>query len=139
MSLFLLAKIVHIASAIFFIGCVYFRIFILPRGRLALDSAQFEALENALSPRTRLIGKVNNTLLLLSGIFLAYHYFEPTNVLLHVKMTFGLIVIAMFFCAPLMMHRFRGEKKQKIKTMYHHTMFALMVCIIILSQIMFTL
>jgi len=139
MSLLIFAKLFHIASAILFIGCVYFRNFILPRARLALDSAQFEAMENALSPRTRMMGKINNTILLFSGLFLAYSYFDPTNVLLHVKMTLGLLVIAMFFGAPLMMHRFMGEKKRKIKTVYHHMMFALMVCIVILSQTMFAL
>lgn len=139
MTFLIVAKLIHIASAILFIGCVYFRTLILPRARFALDSAQFEAMESALSPRTRLIGKVNNTLLLLSGLFLAHTYFEPSNVLLHIKMTLGLVVIAMFFCAPLIMYRFMGEKKQKIKTMYHHTMFALMVAIVILSQVMFTL
>ena len=139
MSLLIFAKLFHIASAILFIGCVYFRNFILPRARLALDSAQFEAMENALSPRTRMMGKINNTILLFSGLFLAYSYFDPTNVLLHVKMTLGLLVIAMFFGAPLMMHRFMGEKKRTIKTVYHHMMFALMVCIVILSQTMFAL
>lgn len=139
MNILIVAKLIHIASAILFIGCVYFRTLILPRARFALDSAQFEAMESALSPRTRFMGKINNTLLLLSGLFLAHTYFEPTNVLLHVKMTLGLIVIAMFFVAPLIMHRFTGEKKQKIKTIYHHSMFALMVCIVILSQTMFAL
>ena len=139
MTLLIVAKLIHIASAILFIGCIYFRTFILPRARFALDSAQFEAMENALSPRTRAIGKINNTFLLLSGLFLAYTYFEPTNALLHLKMTLGLIVIAMFFCAPLIMHRLMGAKKQKIKTIYHHSMFALMVAIVILSQVMFTL
>ena len=137
MSLLIFAKLFHIASAILFIGCLYFRNFILPRAHLALDSAQFEAMENALSPRTRMMGKINNAILLFSGLFLAYSYFDPTNVLLHVKMTFGLIVIAMFFGAPLIMHRYMGEKKRKIKTIYHHVMFALMVCIVILSQTMF--
>jgi hypothetical protein len=116
-----------------------FSYFYLTRARFALDSAQFEAMENALSPRIRSTGKINNTFLLLSGLFLAYSYFEPTNALLHLKMTLGLIVIAMFFAAPLIMHRFMGEKKQKIKTIYHHSMFAFMVAIVILSQIMFTL
>lgn len=139
MTILLVAKLIHIASAILFIGCVYFRTLILPRARFALDSAQFEAMESALSPRTRFIGKINNTLLLLSGLFLAHTYFEPNNVLLHIKMTLGFIVIAMFFCAPLIMHRFMGEKKQKIKTIYHHSMFALMVVIVILSQTMFAL
>ncbi len=139
MTILLVAKLIHIASAILFIGCVYFRTLILPRARFALDSAQFEAMESALSPRTRFIGKINNTLLLLSGLYLAYTYFEPSNVLLHLKMTLGLVVIAMFFFAPLIMHCFMGEKKQKIKTIYHHSMFALMVVIVIFSQTMFAL
>lgn len=138
MNFLITAKLFHIASAILFIGCIYFRNFILPRARLALDSMQFEAIESAMSQRTRMMGKINNTILLLSGLFLAYTYYEPTNVLLHVKMAFGLIVIAMFFCAPLLMHRFTGEKKRQIKTVYHHMMFALMVGIVILSQTMFS-
>ncbi|KHG33991.1 hypothetical protein [Sulfurospirillum sp. MES] len=138
MNFLVTAKLLHIASAILFIGCVYFRNFILPQARLAFDSMQFEAMENALSTRTRLMGKINNTILLLSGLFLAYTYFEPINILLHVKMTFGLIVIAMFFGAPLIMHRFTGDKKRQIKTVYHHMMFALMVGIVILSQTMFS-
>ena len=139
MTFLIVAKLIHIASAILFIGCVYFRNFILPRAHLALIPAQFEAMESALSPRTRFIGKINNTLLLCSGAFLAYTYFEPTNVLLHIKMTCGLLVIAMFFCAPLIMHRFMGETKRKVKTVYHHMMFALMVAIVLLSQTMFML
>lgn len=137
MNVLIAAKLFHIASAILFIGCVYFRNFILPRARTALTSVQFEAMESALSPRTRMMGKLNTTILLVSGLFLAYTYFEPSNVLLHVKMTFGLIVIAMFLCAPLIMHRFTGDAKRKIKTVYHHAMFALMVGIVILSQTMF--
>lgn len=69
MSILILAKLLHISSAILFIGCVYFRNFILPRAHFALDSAQFEAMESALSPRTRMMGKINNTILLLSGLF----------------------------------------------------------------------
>ena len=139
MNFLILAKIFHIASAILFIGCVYFRTFILPKALVTLGGERFEAMESALSSRTRLMGKINTTILLFSGLFLAYSYFEPTNVLLHVKMTLGLVVVAMFWCAPLIMHRFMGEKKRKIKTIYHHSMFALMVCIVILSQTMFTL
>lgn len=137
MNFLITAKLFHIASAILFIGCIYFRNFILPRARLALDSMQFEAMESAMSPRTRMMGKINNTILLLSGLFLAYTYYEPTNALLHVKMAFGLSIITMFFGAPLIMHRFTGEKKRQIKTVYHHMMFALMVGIVILSQTMF--
>ena len=139
MNLLIAAKLIHIVSAILFIGCVYFRTFILPRARVVLGNGSFEMMESALAPRSRFIGTINNTLLLLSGLFLAHSYFEPTNILLHVKMTLGLLVIAMFFCAPRIMHRFEGEKKQKIKTIYHHTMFALMGCIILLSQTMFAL
>ena len=139
MGVVIVVKVIHITTAILFIGCVYFRTFILPRAKLALDMPRFEAMESALSSRTRMIGKVNNTLLLFSGAYLAYHFFYPSAVLLHLKITLGLIVIGMFFGAPLIMHRFEGIKKQKIKTLYHHTMFALMLCIIVLSQTMFTL
>lgn len=137
MNFLITAKLFHIASAVLFIGCIYFRNFILPRARLVLDQAHFEAMESAMSPRTRMMGKINNTILLLSGLFLAYTYYEPTNALLHVKMAFGLSVITMFFGAPLIMHRFTGDKKRQIKTVYHHMMFALMVGIVILSQTMF--
>ena len=138
MDTLILAKLFHIASAILFIGCVYYRTFILPRARLALNNGQIEALESALAPRTRMSGKINNMILLISGVFLAYVYFDPTNVLFLLKIVFGLIVIAMFLCAPLIMHHFEGAIKQRLKKSYHYVMFSFMIVIVFLSQTMFT-
>lgn len=136
MSLFLLAKIVHITSAIFFIGCVYFRTLIVPQVKSTLGNERYEEIEMALAKPSRAFGRINNAILLLSGSYLFYCYFDASNTLLHVKATLGFIVIALFYGAPFFVPKI-ALYIQGFKRYFHHVLLLLMLLIVLCSQLMF--
>ena len=136
MSFFLLAKIIHITSAIFFIGCVYFRTLIVPRIEPVLGRARYEETEIALAKPSRAFGRVNNALLLLSGSYLFYYYFDVHNSLLHSKATLGFVVIALFYSAPYFVPKVSAYIKG-FKRYFHHVLLLLMLLIVLFSQLMF--
>lgn len=136
MSLFVLIKIIHITSAIFFIGCVYFRTLILPQIKPVVGKVTFEKVDTALVKPSRRFGSINNALLLLSGGYLYYHYFEANNIFLHVKIILGLAVITFFYSAPLFVPKL-AQKYPLIKLKIHHALLAFMLLIVLLSQVMF--
>lgn len=133
MSFFIVAKLAHITSAIFFIGCVYFRTLIVPRIKPVVGEDILQRVEMALVKPSRAFGRVNNAILLFSGSYLFYHYFDASNSLLHVKATLGLLVIAFFYTAPFFVFRLPLALRLKV----HHTLLAFMLIIIVCSQLMF--
>jgi len=133
MSLFIVAKLAHITSAIFFIGCVYFRTLIVPRMKPVVGENVLQSVEMALVKPSRAFGRVNNAILLLSGSYLFYYYFDAENTLLHVKATLGLLVITFFYTAPFFVFRLPLAVRLKV----HHTLLAVMLVIIVCSQLMF--
>jgi hypothetical protein len=133
MTLFIVAKLAHITSAIFFIGCVYFRTLIVPRIRPVVGEEVLQRVEMALVKPSRAFGRVNNAILLLSGSYLFYTYFDASNSLLHVKAMLGFLVIAFFYTAPFFVFRLPLALRLKV----HHTLLALMLVIIVCSQLMF--
>ena len=136
MNLFLLAKIVHISSAIFFIGCVYFRTLIVPRIARVLGKERFEETEMALAKPSRAFGRVNNAVLLVSGAYLFYSYFDVHNTFLHVKATLGFAVIALFYSAPYFVPQL-AQRIKGFKRYFHHILLLLMLFIVLFSQMMF--
>lgn len=133
MSLFIVAKLAHITSAIFFIGCVYFRTLIVPRIKPVVGENVLQSVEMALVKPSRAFGRINNAILLLSGSYLFYYYFDAENTLLHVKATLGLLVITFFYTAPLFVFRLPLALRLKV----HHTLLSFMLVIIVCSQLMF--
>jgi len=136
MNFFLLAKIIHITSAIFFIGCVYFRTLIVPRIAGVLGKERYEETEMALAKPSRAFGRVNNAILFFSGSYLFYCYFDAHNLLLHVKATLGFVVIALFYSAPYFVPKLTAHIKG-FKRYFHHILLLLMLLIILCSQLMF--
>jgi len=136
MGLFIVAKIIHILSAIFFIGVVGFRTFIFPILKKQLDKHTYLVCDKAVGLRARGIIKINNIFLILSGLYLLSYHLEVVNPLIHIKATIGLLLAGTFYVVPLIMKRFQSVSW--FSTAFHHTFFLLMLITVILSQIMFS-
>lgn len=136
MSLFIIAKIIHILSVIFFIGVVSFRTFIMPAIKKAYGNEMFFKSEKAVGIRARKIITINNIFLITSGLYLFSFYLDEINVLLHIKITLGLILALAFYIVPLIMKKFNHIKW--FSTAFHHLFFTLMMITVVISQIMFS-
>lgn len=137
MSVLLIAKIIHIMSAILFMGCVFFRTFISPALKSEFGKDSYQNIEFILSKASRKIGIKNVFLLFLSGLYLFYYYFDVNNVLLNVKAILGMIIIITFYLAPFFVHKI-SQKYSTFKRNFHLILFMFMIIIVLLSQIMFS-
>lgn len=136
MSLFILAKIVHILSAIFFIGVVSFRTFIMPVLRNAYNQDTYKNIDNIIGKKARNIIKINNIFLIISGFYLLSFYFESSNALIITKVFLGLVVALTFYAVPIIMKKF--SHLTWFSPFFHYLFFSLMICVVVLSQLMFS-
>lgn len=135
MSLFIVVKIIHVLSAIFFIGVVGFRTFIFPVLKKHIDKYHYLLYDKAVGLRARSIIKINNIFLILSGIYLFSYYLQIANIVLYIKITLGLILALTFYIVPFIMKRFQAITW--FSTAFHHTFFSLMILTVVLSQLVF--
>lgn len=136
MSLFIVAKIIHILSAIFFMGVVSFRTFIMPAIKKMYENEIYLKSEKAVGFRARKIIIINNLFLIGSGLYLFSFHIQSMTLLFHFKIAIGLLLALSFYIVPLIMKRFNHISW--FSTFFHHLYFALMITTVILSQIMFT-
>ncbi len=134
MSLFILAKIVHIISAIFFIGVVSFRTFIMPVLKNKYDKETYIDIDKTTGAKARSIIIVNNIFLIISGLYLFTYHLETSNILLYIKGTIGLILALIFYIVPSIMQKMRTT--QWFSSFFHYLFFSLMIIIVIISQVM---
>ena len=135
MSLFILAKIIHILSAIFFIGVVSFRTFIMPVLKSSYDNKTYMDIDKTTGTKARSIIKVNNIFLILSGLYLFSLHLENQNMLLHIKVTIGLFLALTFYIVPIIMQKLKYIKWFSL--FFHYLFFSLMIIVVIISQILF--
>ncbi len=135
MSLFIIAKIIHILSAIFFIGVVSFRTFIMPAIKKMYGNEISLKSEKAVGFRARKIITINNLFLIGSGLYLFSFHIQSMTLLFHFKIAIGLLLALSFYIVPLIMNRFNHISW--FSTFFHHLFFTLMITTVILSQIMF--
>ncbi len=135
MTLFILAKIIHIISAIFFIGVVSFRTFIMPVLKSKYDKEFYMDIDKTIGMKARSIIKVNNIFLIMSGLYLFTLHLETLNILLHIKVAIGLLLALTFYIVPVIMQKMKTFKW--FSSFFHYAFFSLMMIVVILSQIMF--
>lgn len=133
MSFFIIVKIIHIITAIFFIGVVGFRTFIFPVLKKYLDKHTYLSCDKAVGLRARGIIKINNIFLILSGLYLLTFYIEDINPLLLTKVVIGFILAVSFYIVPLIMKKMQSKKW--FSTAFHHTFFFLLLSTVVLSQL----
>jgi hypothetical protein len=135
MSLYIIAKIVHIISAIFFIGVVSFRTFVMPILKGKYDKQTYMDIDKTTGMKARSIIKINNIFLIISGLYLLTLHLETINILLNIKVTIGIILAISFYIVPIIMQKMKILKW--FSTFFHYLFFSLMMIVVILSQIMF--
>ncbi|MGP1450474.1 MAG: hypothetical protein ACTTJS_05035 [Wolinella sp.] len=128
-------KIVHLASAIFFIGCIYFRTLIIHQAKAPLGE-RFAEVEGLLAIYSRRFGVYNNVVLLISGVWLYYLYFDPSNILLHAKAMLGFLIVVIFYSAPYFVYRLSLQYAW-FKIAFQRMLFVLMIILVVISQLMF--
>lgn len=134
MTLFIIAKIVHLISVIFFIGVVSFRTFIMPVLKSQYDKKTYLNIDKTTGLKARSIIKINNIFLILSGLYLFMLHLENQNILLHIKVAIGLFLALTFYIVPIIMKKFKHIKW--FSSFFHYMFFSLMMMVITLSQIM---
>ena len=133
MSFFILAKIIHIISIIFFIGVVSFRTFVMPVLKTRFDKATYMDIDKLIGLKARSIIKINNVFLIISGLYLLSFYYESANTILYIKATIGLILALVFYIVPIIMMKIKHISW--FNTFFHHLFFSLMMTAVILSQL----
>ena len=136
MEVYLVVKTVHIISAIFFIGVVSFRTFVMVDLKKRFDLELYRQIDSLLGKKARSIIKINNVFLIISGIYLAMYYFQTgIGLLLWIKIGLGATLALSFYVVPLMMAKMKNIPW--FNTFFHHLFFTLMMITVILSQFVF--
>jgi len=134
--IYLIVKIIHILSMLFFVGVVSFRTFIMPVLKNKFDKHMYLSIDKIIGLRARSIMKVNNILLIASGLYLLSLHVDSLNVLLVLKVALGLLLASSFYVVPMIMKKFNHIKW--FSQFFHYLFFGLMILVVVLSQIMFT-
>jgi len=135
MTLYILAKITHLISMIFFISVVSFRTFIMPILKSKYDKKTYTEIDKLTGKRARRIIKVNNVFLILSGLYLLGLHADNTNMLFYIKVSIGLVLALTFYIVPVIMKNFNHIRW--FSQSFHYLFFSLMMTVLVLSQLMF--
>lgn len=137
MNLLIVAKIVHLLTVIIFMGCVFFRTFTLPKIKKYVDIDFYQKVDKHLSVASRSYGVYNALVLLISGTYLAYFHYNPSNILLIYKIIIAVLIVVIFWLAPLFVHRIT-KKHPSFKQNFHWAVLSSMFVVVVISQLMFT-
>ncbi len=132
MLTFTVAKIIHIVSAIFFIGVVSFRTFVMPVLKTKFDGPTYAQIDKLTGMRARSIIKINNIFLILSGSYLLHFHLGSDNALLFLKVAIGLVLALTFYIVPVIMQTMKHVSWFGV--FFHYLFFSLMMVVVVLSQ-----
>lgn len=136
MSIYVIAKIIHIITMLFFVGVVSFRTFIMPVLQDKYDKHTYLNIDKLISLKARSIIKINNMFLILSGLYLFSLHVNNINMMILFKVSIGLLLACTFYIVPFIMKKTNHVKW--FSRFFHYLFFSLMMIVIILSQLIFT-
>lgn len=129
-------KFIHIAAVILFVGTVFFRTFVVLKTLEAFPKNQATNIQQAMGQKARDIIKINNLILIISGMLLLFLYTNNSSLVLHLKVLLGLILVVGFYFVPLLFNKFEAD--QKFKTIFHYIFFSLLMFVVLLSQFIYS-
>lgn len=136
MKIYLITKILHIISVVFFIGVVSFRTFIIPVLRDSFELKQYKRINMLTGRRARDIIKINNIFLILTGVYLSLNFISiDMSVIVFLKILIGAILASIFYIVPIIMSKMQGIAW--FSMFFHYLIFSLMMLTIALSQLIF--
>ncbi|KAB7891839.1 hypothetical protein [Poseidonibacter ostreae] len=112
-----------------------FRTFIMPVLKNTYDKSAYQKIDMMIGIRARNIIKINNIFLIISGLYLLSFHLDAFTILLFFKALVGLIVALGFYFVPVIMKRFTHIVW--FSPFFHYLYFSLMICVVIISQIVF--
>lgn len=135
MTLYIMAKIIHIITMIFFIGVVSFRTFIIPVLKSKYDKHAYLSIDKLIGLKARSIIKVNNLFLIASGLYLFGLHVYSIDVVLLLKVGIGLALACSFYIVPTIIKKMSYIKW--FSQFFHYLFFSLMMIVVVLSQLLF--
>ncbi|WP_417328033.1 hypothetical protein [Halarcobacter sp.] len=131
-----LIKFIHISTIILFVGTVYFRTFVILKIVSSFPKDQAIKIQQAMGNKARNIIKINNLILIISGMLLLFLYTNNSSLILHLKVLLGLILVVGFYFVPILFNKFEAD--QKFKTIFHYLFFSLLMFVVLLSQFIYS-
>ncbi|RXK00648.1 MULTISPECIES: hypothetical protein [Arcobacteraceae] len=131
-----LIKFIHISTIILFVGTVYFRTFVILKIVSSFPKDQAIKIQQAMGNKARNIIKINNLILIISGMLLLFLYTNNSSLVLHLKVLLGLILVVGFYFVPILFNKFEAD--QKFKTIFHYLFFSLLMFVVLLSQFIYS-
>ncbi|RXJ88497.1 hypothetical protein CRV01_12170 [Arcobacter sp. CECT 8983] len=131
-----LIKFIHISTIILFVGTVYFRTFVILKIVSSFPKDEAIKIQQAMGNKARNIIKINNLILIISGMLLLFLYTNNSSIILHLKVLLGLILVVGFYFVPILFNKFEAD--QKFKTIFHYIFFSLLMFVVLLSQFIYS-
>jgi hypothetical protein len=129
-------KSIHIICVVLFVGTVFFRTFVILKIISLLPKEEAKRIQQAMGSQARNIIKINNLILIISGLSLLFLYVNNSSIILHIKILLGLILVVGFYFVPLLFKKL--EVSAKFTTLFHYGFFSLLILVIFLSQYIYS-
>ena len=91
-------KAIHIVCIILFMGTVFFRTFVILKIISVFPKEEGNKIQQAMGSKARGIIKINNLILIISGLLLFFLYANTSSIILHIKVLLGLVLVIGFYC-----------------------------------------
>ena len=117
-------------------GTVFFRTFVILKIISAFPEEQAKQIQNAMGSQARDIIKINNLVLIISGVLLLFLYADFNSSILQIKVLLGLVLVIGFYFVPLIFDTL--EANQNFKTIFHYMFFSLLMLTLLLSQFIYS-
>ncbi|QKF72548.1 putative membrane protein [Aliarcobacter faecis] len=128
-----LLKTIHIITIVLFVGTVFFRTFVLFKLSKIYEKQESMKIQKFLGNEARKIIRINNSILIISGILLyTLFYMKSASLILIIKAILGLLLALAFFGIPKFLEKI--NTKPKFTILFHYFYFSLLLLVIIFSQ-----
>ena len=129
-------KAIHIVCIILFMGTVFFRTFVILKIISVFPKEEGNKIQQAMGSKARGIIKINNLILIISGLLLFFLYANTSSIILHIKVLLGLVLVIGFYFVPLLFTKL--EANARFKTIFHYLFFSLLILVVFLSQYIYS-
>lgn len=128
-----LLKTIHIITIVLFVGTVFFRTFVLFKLSKIYEKQESMKIQKFLGNEARKIIRINNSILIISGILLyTLFYMKSASLILIIKAILGLLLALAFFGIPKFLEKINA--KPRFTILFHYFYFSLLLLVIIFSQ-----
>jgi hypothetical protein len=132
----ILFKILHLVSVIFFVGSIFFITYVIDVVKHSSDKSEYKLFAPKVSNRARNLMFVNVAIVLASGLYMlfAFYDFRYLSLFMILKLLLAVSIIVIFYTSDWIV-----DKTNHIKWFhhfFHHAVIAMMMLVVIFSQIM---